>query len=546
MRCMTCFTLVSKRADRMAGHLNTSCKAKSASSKRSRHDEAGPQQDAATDDEVTILDSPSTSGSSQVGSAPHQQPKLTPWVVKTDASTRDKLDRTVAEFFYGCNVPFSVADHPLFIQMVDRLRPGYRSPDRKKLAGPLLDSVHQDMKKAMKAKLQDVESVTLVQDGWSNIHNEPVVAHTICTPGNSFFLNAVATEAMEKSAANCAVLAEDAMALAKQEYDVEVTGICTDNAAAMNRMRDILKESQPNLETWGCSSHLLNLLGQDVTPDNVIGHVVKVQKHFRNHHREGALLKAEPNTVKPELPCATRWSSQIGCIGSYLKNRAAYIKVCEDLERPDEAIRRIVNDYALYRSAKDLMEQLQPIRVALDRLQSDSATIADAAEAWMMLANDGSLEPHASAVARRCRQALRPVHAAANLLDPRYFGRRLTEELRQSAEEWLGEDLFADVVLLESQQSPYPAAFFRPDFIAKLTPKAWWLGMKRRPGVSQELCDKALTILSMPPSSASIERTFSNFSAVQTKLRNRLGQKTSEKLVFCYRMLRGKHDTSDW
>ena len=115
MRCMTCFTLVSKRADRMAGHLNTSCKAKSASSKRSRHDEAGPQQDAATDDEVTILDSPSTSGSSQVGSAPHQQPKLTPWVVKTDASTRDKLDRTVAEFFYGCNVPFSVADHPLFI-----------------------------------------------------------------------------------------------------------------------------------------------------------------------------------------------------------------------------------------------------------------------------------------------------------------------------------------------------------------------------------------------------------------------------------------------
>ena len=47
----------------------------------------------------------------------------------------------------------------------------------------------------------------------------------------------------------------------------------------------------------------------------------------------------------------------------------------------------------------------------------------------------------------------------------------------------------------------------------------------------------------MPPSSASIERTFSNFITIQTKLRNRLGQKTTEKLVFCCSTLSGKHDT---
>ena len=270
MRCMNCLKLVSKRANRMTAHLQTGCTEKA--SKRNLPEE---KDDASSDeDDVVVLDSPSTSSSSQSQKAPREQPKLTPWVVKTDAGTREKLDRTVAEFFYGCSVPFSVADHPLFIQMVDRLRPGYRAPDRKRLAGPLLDSVYLDMKETVKTKLHNVESVTLVQDGWSNIHNEPVVAHSICSPGYSFFLNAVATESMEKTAVNCAELAESAMTIAKEEYGVEVSGVCTDNAASMNRMRDILKDKHPGIETWGCSSHLLNLLGQDVTPESIISHVV--------------------------------------------------------------------------------------------------------------------------------------------------------------------------------------------------------------------------------------------------------------------------------
>ena len=55
--------------------------------------------------------------------------------------------------------------------------------------------------------------------------------------------------------------------------------------------------------------------------------------------------------------------------------------------------------------------------------------------------------------------------------------------------------------------------------------------------MSIELGDAAMSLLSKPPSSASIERTFSSFGLVQTKLQNRLGHTIAEKLVFCYRML---------
>ena len=248
---------------------------------------------------------------------------------------RGKLDQDVGNFFFGYNIPFAVADHPLFTKMISDLRPGYSAPNRKTLAGPLLDVTYEDTKKSVRVQLKEDNAVTLIQDGWSNVHNEPVVAHNICSKGKTVFLNSVTTEAMEKTAENCAQIAEDAMDLAKKEYGVTVAGVCTDNASTMNKMRDILKNKHDGLETWGCSAHLLNLLGQSITPDKVIGHVVKVQKHFRNHHREAALLKQEPKTVKPVLPCQTRWSSQISCMESYLQNRSAYIKICDEVDRVD-------------------------------------------------------------------------------------------------------------------------------------------------------------------------------------------------------------------
>jgi hypothetical protein len=49
----------------------------------------------------------------------------------------------------------------------------------------------------------------------------------------------------------------------------------------------------------------------------------------------------------------------------------------------------------------------------------------------------------------------------------------------------------------------------------------------------------------MSSCSAAIERIFSNFGMIQSKLRNRLGLAKAGKLVLYYRMLRGK-DEIDW
>lgn len=44
-------------------------------------------------------------------------------------------------------------------------------------------------------------------------------------------------------------------------------------------------------------------------------------------------------------------------------------------------------------------------------------------------------------------------------------------------------------------------------------------------------------LLNSPSSSAGLERIFSSFSFIHSKLRNRLQHPTAKKLLFCYTML---------
>lgn len=61
--------------------------------------------------------------------------------------------------------------------------------------------------------------------------------------------------------------------------------VCTDNEMKMKRMKEIVKIAHPELLTYGCSAHYLNLIEKEVTPKTITKHVIEVQKYFRNHHQ---------------------------------------------------------------------------------------------------------------------------------------------------------------------------------------------------------------------------------------------------------------------
>lgn len=456
---------------------------------------------------------------------------------------KSAIDIEVARLFYACNLPFSMAEHPQFIKVVSMLRPGYKPPSRKLIGGKLLDAVHDQVTEDMKVIL-DGKTATLVEDGWSNIHNEPIIASCLQVEGKSFFLNSFDTGSMTKSAENCKVKCQETIQYAKTKYNCTVKSIVTDNAKNMEKMRDGLKADDNDLIVYGCSAHWLNLLGQDITPDTLIKHVVEIQKYFRNHHKPLSWLSECIGSVKPQLPCDTRWKSQLVCIDSFIHNRPHFMKIVQDHEGEiDNSIVKKIMDFNLFRNARDLAEQLRPISIAIDTCQSDTSTLADACHVWLELLNNTLLEPHKKTLLARFSKAILPEHLVAYTLHPKFQGEMLVAKQFEEVNNWIiakNPSFIATFIAYQAKSSPFPASYFC-DAAVQVPSVTWWKALKTL-GVPGDFIDMAIQLLEAPASSASIERIFSNFSYIHTKIRNRLGVEKASKLVFCYRMLRGLSD----
>ena len=109
--------------------------------------------------------------------------------VRTPAATIDDLDDQIAEFLYGCSLPFSIVEHPLFKSLVSSLRPGYQSPSRQAVSNQLLDKCHDKYQAVMKQLLNN-KTITMQQDGWSSVQNDPVIATSVVSDGKGYFVDA--------------------------------------------------------------------------------------------------------------------------------------------------------------------------------------------------------------------------------------------------------------------------------------------------------------------------------------------------------------------
>jgi len=533
-KCINCDVLISNKIERLRSHQHR-CSAKK---RVIVHDD--------TDNQHTDVDVQPPAAKRQV-----IQPQISCFAVKTDNKMTDQLDEQCARVFYSCNIPFNVAEQKEFKKWITMLRPGYKPTNRKELSNSLLDKVYNSINEQVAVELAGQE-VTLVQDGWSDIHNNPVIASCVHTGNKSYFVNAESTGAAKKTATYCAELAEKARAEAESRFGCRVRGVVTDNEKKMEVMRQELEKADENLITYGCASHVLNLLGQDITTQKIISQIVEVNKYFRNHHQPGALLAefGKQGAVKPQLPGATRWNSQLDCVETFIKNRPFYIII---ISQHDDVIERriqnIINNVGLFREVKNMQEQLQPIAKALDQLQGDHVTIADSCNTWINLLDEESLQPFVTKVQHRFNQAMTPHHYLAHLLHPKYKGQNLHPEHIEIAQQLLiskNSDMMVDLCNFKSEALPFLPSMFHISCIGKVEPTKWWCCVKSNcKGVSDDICNLAIQLLRFPASSASIERVFSNLGNIQSKLRNRLGLDKAAKLVMCYRELRGCFEL-DW
>jgi hypothetical protein len=558
MECKKCELHVSARVERLKAHF-TKCSTAPRSYENVVPATSAPSR-AHADAAETV---PPTASDAHVTAADHDVELVTApkkarqqrldrnFVVKTTQTTKDRLDKSVASMFYACNIPFNAVENPHLRKAIGELRPGYQPPTRKALAGHLLDSTYDEITARCYENIKG-ENVVLQQDGWSDVHNSPVIATIVSTTKSIDVIEVADIGPERKTAEFCAAKAKEGIQKIEEKIGCKVIGVVTDNEPKMVKMRQILQEDIPGLFTYGCASHYLNLLGQKLTKESVVARVVTVAKYFRNHHVPSAVLK-EAGATKLQLPGATRWNSTVDTLEAYVKNRPLLLMACAQHEADfDTAVVKIVQDTTHFQKCTTLLQTLKPVAVSLDRLQANSATVADACEEWINLSENLDLEAHLELIRESSDRALTGLHFAANTLDPRYRGERLASAQNEAAQDFVRQMITDDETFdafLEWRIKLTPVPPSLSSVCTKVNPLTWWKSLRlstSNPAL-QNLCDFAVKVVSLVASSAGIERVFSTLGAVQTTVRNRLGVQKATKLAVCYMNLRDRdNDPTSW
>ena len=479
-----------------------------------------------------------------------RQKTMSEFAVKTTESQKSILDMKIAKFFYANNIAFNVANSKEYKEMLEALRPGYSGPNRLNLGGKLLDAASLEAEELLKHKLSESRStVTLLVDGWTNIKNEPIIATCIHTGLKSFFLNAIDCASDKKTAEYCANITSEEIKQCN-DFGIDVFAVCTDNENKMLKARELLKEKHENLITYGCSAHYLNLLAEEISKKDILKHIAEVHKYFRNHHVPHGWLK-EKNALMPQLACETRWNSQANCVTTFIKNYPLYLEI--QVEHADDFpanINRILGNAMIYKEAVNMQKQLMVIENVSIKIQSEATNLSDAVEYWIDLKENENLNPYVQIIDKRFNQALTPFHFLANMLNPKYNGKRLTQDMVKAAEEWVSvknvEWLIPVMSFKIRDASIFPKSMFAESVVNHFSFSKWWTVLEgHSSGHVKEFCSFMVSLANCPASSAGIERIFSTCGLVWSKLRNSLGLEKAKKLVKVHRHLKNTAEETD-
>lgn len=443
---------------------------------------------------------------------------------------------------FATNSPFRLVQHPQFLKMVQTLRPGYIPPSRKDIADKYLDLVYEKEYKKCADDLNN-ETVCLSIDGWSNIHNEPIICVTLTTStGQIYLVDTIDTSGKPHTAEYLLQLVQNSIKKAEQDFGCRIGSVVTDNAANVAKMRKLLEESsepEHTVLTYGCAAHLLNLLAHDLEIDNVKQHVVQVVKYFRNNHYAAARYRQEGGQCLV-MPQDTRWNTMSDCLKVYINNWPILMKICEvNREAIDTEVRNKVSNLGLKRSAEELLDRLQPIAKALDEVQSDKCTIAQAVDVWKKLLGHFTNNKQAEKlVKKRYEQFITKAHMLANMLHPALQGKMLSSEEMNITMEYANEKyatLVPVIMKFQAKSPPFQAFKFTESVTKTLTAIEWWDSHTAM--LDSDILLSVRQLLTAVASSSGVERVFSSYGLVHTKLRNRLGTEKAAKLVFLFKTM---------
>lgn len=503
---------------------------------------------------VTALQSKSASASSSSVSLNVSMKKFT---ITTSQEDKKKIDLQLARFMFATNTPFNHVEHEEFLKLIQILRPGYKPPNRKQIAGNLLDDVYNSTQEYVKDDLKN-KIVSMSIDGWSNVRQDSIVC--LCVTDvltNSTHLIDTIDTGAESHTADYLVKLTTTSVKKCESFNCIVRSVVTDNAANMTRMRRELAQeeelaSHKDILTYGCSSHILNLLAKDINEKNITDQVIAVMRYFKYTHFASAKYK-QAGGKAIIIPQQVRWNTMADCLKVFLENCRIMSDIClNNATAIDMSISQKINDMDLKQQVQALYRKLENIAITLDIAQKTSCCIGEVTEAWIELKNKFECETvrqreteyslsDLRKLNSRIQMAMSPAHFAANLLHPKFMGNNLRSEQISEALSFIEayhKEAMPFVVKYRAKTEPFHKSLFESHVVDHVGPLEWWLSLKSQ--INGQTIDLVTQLHTAVASSAGIERLFSTFGFIHSDVRNKLGNEKAAKLVTVFKYLNKK------
>lgn len=214
-----------------------------------------------------------------------------------------------------------------------------------------------------------------------------------------------------------------------------------------------------------------------------------------------------------------------------MENLPFYKEVCTSHTEIDEEIRAtVLVDIRFPEKVQKEINIQAPICAIIRAAECKTSKLFEIAEMWLAYRNDKPNGEHCSYIKDIINQALCPLALVSFFLNPNSNKAMLKSADRSTINAFL-MDRLNNVGLDQVYCYTQKQGFFQKLFDRKMKAMTFW---NIATPDCEELAELAVKMLSIPSSNSQIERVFSNWSTIHTKLRNRLTADRSKKLIHMY------------
>ncbi|GBG83376.1 hypothetical protein CBR_g37090 [Chara braunii] len=490
------------------------------------------------------------------------------------------IDESCIEFFVENSIPFNVAKSKSFKKFVNTCYgPQPAAKHSLVLTGYnplrcyLLDGLRQRLNEEEKAINDDweVTGCTFITDGTTDICGRSLVNYILAGRSKPLFVKCEDVSEQNKGAGAVVRGWKNFF----REIGVEkITAICTDSFSG-NKSAATMLRADPEFQQiyWiPCIAHCMDLFMQDVGDKPWAKDIIKkanmVVKFFRNHRWPRSMLRTElmaQKGVKIRVllrPALTRFGTHFVMLDRLLTCERALRRLVlgDSWTKMDwqpyiwtdaYEVESLITDRAFWADLKKLHQVMKGSYDVLRMVDKDIHCLSRVYDAAVDLKNcvlhapltDDERDSILRDVGKRTDMLLSPVHAVARLLDPRLRDITVFSNLDLMAQ----FDSVVDRLVAKNgsqkftnyKDQLYDFQFGRGIFgdaaalrrAEKDNAVLWW---EAHGGGHPELKMLAMRMLSIWTTSSPAERNWSTWSLVQTKTRNQLKHKRTEKLVYSH------------